>query len=116
MYPIAEIHYHPPPPPFRFLQSDIGPFSHIQTVGNTSGVAEEGGTSGSHGAATSAAAAAGGDKFWRMEDLEGELRRKVELLDKERKSLRLEAERQRQEIDRGIDKLHHRLSGLEDGG
>lgn len=51
-----------------------------------------------------------------MEDLEGELRRKVELLDKERKSLRLEAERQRQEIDRGINKLHHRLSGLEDGG
>lgn len=75
-------------------------------------MAEEGGTSGSHGTAS----AAGGDKLWRMEDLEGELRRKVELLDKERKSLRLEAERQRQDIDRGIDKLHHRLSGLEDGG
>lgn len=96
------------------MQSDIGPFSHIQTGSNTSGVAEEGGTSGGHGAA--AAATAGGDKLWRMEDLEGELRRKVELLDKERKSLRLEAQRQRQEIDRGIDKLHHRLSGLEDGG
>lgn len=79
---------------------------------------EEGGTSGSPGVAAAAASAAGvgGDKLWRMEDLEGELRRKVELLDKERKSLRLEAERQRQEIDRGINKLHHRLSGLEDGG
>lgn len=95
------------------LQSDIGPFSHIQTGSNTSGVPEEGGTSGSPGAA---AAAASGGKLWRMEDLEGELRRKVELLDKERKSMRLEAERQRQEIDHGINKLHHRLSGLEDGG
>lgn len=81
---------------------------------------EEGGTSGSPGAPAAAAAATagggGGDKLWRMEDLEGELRRKVELLDKERKSLRVEAERQRQDIDRGINKLHHRLSGLEDGG
>lgn len=55
------------------------------------------------------------DGPWRMEDLEGELRRKVELLDKERKALRLETEKQRQEIDRGINKLHHRISGLEEG-
>lgn len=58
---------------------------------------------------------AGADGPWRMEDLEGELRRKVELLDKERKALRLETEKQRQEIDRGINKLHHRISGLEEG-
>lgn len=77
---------------------------------------EEGGTSGNPGAAAAAVGGGVGDKPWRMEDLEGELRRKVELLDKERKALRVEAERQRQEIDRGINKLHHRLSGLEDGG
>lgn len=59
---------------------------------------------------------AGADRPWRMEDLEGELERKVELLDKERKALRLETEKHRQEIDRGINKLHHRLSGLEEGG
>lgn len=58
---------------------------------------------------------AGADKASRMEDLEGELERKVELLDKERKALRLETEKNRQEIDRGINKLHHRLSGLEEG-
>lgn len=52
---------------------------------------------------------------WRMEDLEEELERKVELLDKERKALRLETEKHRQEIDLGIDKLHHRISGLEEG-
>lgn len=98
-------------------QSDIGPFSHTQTGSNTSGVPEEGGTFGGPGAAAAAGGGGGsGDKPWRMEDLEGELRRKVELLDKERKALRLEAERQRQEIDHGINKLHHRLSGLEDGG
>uniref|UniRef100_A0A3B5A8Y2 Neuronal pentraxin-2-like n=1 Tax=Stegastes partitus TaxID=144197 RepID=A0A3B5A8Y2_9TELE len=49
-----------------------------------------------------------------MEDLEGELERKVELLEKERKALRLETEKHRQEIDRGINKLHHRISGLEE--
>lgn len=58
---------------------------------------------------------AGADGPWKMEDLEGELERKVELLDKERKALRLETEKHRQEIDRGINKLHHRISGLEEG-
>uniref|UniRef100_A0A3P8RP59 Neuronal pentraxin receptor a n=1 Tax=Amphiprion percula TaxID=161767 RepID=A0A3P8RP59_AMPPE len=48
-------------------------------------------------------------------DLEGELERKVELLEKERKALRQETEKHRQEIDRGIDKLRHRISGLEEG-
>lgn len=50
-----------------------------------------------------------------MEDLEEELERKVELLEKERKALRLEAAKHRQEIDQGIRKLQHRLSGLEEG-
>lgn len=50
-----------------------------------------------------------------MEDLEGELEKKVELLEKERKALRLETAKHRQEIELGIDKLHHRLSGLEEG-
>uniref|UniRef100_A0A8C3G0L5 Neuronal pentraxin receptor a n=1 Tax=Cyclopterus lumpus TaxID=8103 RepID=A0A8C3G0L5_CYCLU len=58
---------------------------------------------------------AGADRPWRMEDLEGELEKKVELLEKERKTLRLETEKHRQEIDQGINKLHHRLSGLEGG-
>lgn len=50
-----------------------------------------------------------------MEDLEEELERKVELLEKERKALRLEAAKHRQEIDQGISKLQHRVSGLEEG-
>ena len=58
---------------------------------------------------------AGTDGPWRMEDLEGELERKVELLEKERKALRLETEKHRQEIDQDISKLHRRISGLEGG-
>lgn len=58
---------------------------------------------------------AGAERPWRMEDLEGELERKVELLEKERKALRLETEKHRQEIDQGINKLHHRISVLEGG-
>lgn len=50
-----------------------------------------------------------------MEDLEGELGRKVELLENERKALRLETEKHREEIDQGINKLYHRISGLEQG-
>nr|XP_040047570.1 neuronal pentraxin receptor [Gasterosteus aculeatus aculeatus]XP_040047571.1 neuronal pentraxin receptor [Gasterosteus aculeatus aculeatus] len=93
------------------LESDIGPFPHNQTDGSASAAPGEGGTERS----THAGQRAGADRPWRMEDLEGELERKVELLEKERKALRLETEQQRQEIDRGINKLHHRLSGLEGG-
>uniref|UniRef100_A0A3B4GT39 Neuronal pentraxin-2-like n=1 Tax=Pundamilia nyererei TaxID=303518 RepID=A0A3B4GT39_9CICH len=52
---------------------------------------------------------------WRMDDLEVELEKKVQLLEKERKALRLETEKHNQEIERGINKLHHRISGLEEG-
>uniref|UniRef100_A0A3B4GVS5 Neuronal pentraxin-2-like n=1 Tax=Pundamilia nyererei TaxID=303518 RepID=A0A3B4GVS5_9CICH len=50
-----------------------------------------------------------------MDDLEVELEKKVQLLEKERKALRLETEKHNQEIERGINKLHHRISGLEEG-
>ncbi|KAE8282967.1 Neuronal pentraxin receptor [Larimichthys crocea] len=97
------------------LESDIGPFPHNQTDSNTSRVPEEGGMSGGPERFADPGSRAGSDRPWRMEDLEGELERKVELLDKERKALRLETEKHRQEIDRGINKLHHRISGLEEG-
>ena len=58
---------------------------------------------------------AGAERPCRVEDLEGELEKKVELLEKERKSLRLETEKHKEEIDHGISELHHRLSGLEGG-
>ncbi|XP_070704499.1 neuronal pentraxin receptor a [Pempheris klunzingeri] len=97
------------------LESDIGPFPHNQTDSITSGMPEEGGMSGGPERSADRRHRADADRPWRMEDLEGELERKMELLDKERKALRLETEKHRQEIDRGINKLHHRLSGLEEG-
>ncbi|XP_037332869.2 neuronal pentraxin-2-like [Pungitius pungitius] len=92
------------------LESDIGPFPHNQTESSASAAPGGGGERSTHPGHR-----AGADRPWRMEDLEGELERKVELLEKERKTLRLETEQQRQEIDQGINKLHHRLSGLEGG-
>ncbi|XP_073941015.1 LOW QUALITY PROTEIN: neuronal pentraxin-2 [Takifugu rubripes] len=86
------------------LESDIGPFAHNQT--------EAGGTSGDP---EGLAAGAGLGRTWNVEDVEEELERKLELLDKNRKALRLEAERHRQEIDRGVNDLHHRVVGLEEG-
>ncbi|XP_029364314.1 neuronal pentraxin receptor a [Echeneis naucrates] len=96
------------------LESDIGPFPHNQTDGGTSGVPEEGEMSVSERLGDPGHKA-GVDGPWRMEDLEGELERKVELLEKERKTLRLETEKHRQEIDQSLSKLQHRLSGLEEG-
>lgn len=55
------------------------------------------------------------DKPWGVEDLEEQLKRKVELLEKERKALRLKTEKNREEIDHGITKLQHRILGLEEG-
>ncbi|XP_060882971.1 chromobox protein homolog 6 [Labrus mixtus] len=83
----------------------------LETDSSTSGVPGEDGTSG--GPYPGHRGGAGGP--WRMDALEGELERKVELLDKERKALRLETEKHRQEIDQGINKLKHRVSGLEEG-
>uniref|UniRef100_A0A3P8WPQ3 Neuronal pentraxin-2-like n=1 Tax=Cynoglossus semilaevis TaxID=244447 RepID=A0A3P8WPQ3_CYNSE len=49
----------------------------------------------------------GADNPWRMEDLEGELERKLELLEKERKALRLETEKHKEKIDHGISMSQH---------
>lgn len=97
------------------LQSDIGPFPHNQTDGGSSGVVEEGEVSVGPERLADPGHRAGADRPWRMEDLEGELERKVELLEKERKALRLETEKHRQEIDHSLSKLQHRISGLEEG-
>ncbi|KAM4535768.1 neuronal pentraxin receptor a [Fundulus diaphanus] len=93
------------------LETDIGPFSHNRTDSKSSEASEESGPERSADLGRSF----GSDKPWEVETLEEELERKVELLEKERKALRLEAERHRQEIDHGISKLQHRILGLEEG-
>ncbi|KAM6972246.1 neuronal pentraxin receptor b [Aplochiton taeniatus] len=50
---------------------------------------------------------------WRVEDLEGELERKIKLLEKERQSMRKDTQTHHQKIDQGIDTLQHRITELE---
>ncbi|KAM9490070.1 neuronal pentraxin receptor b [Salvelinus alpinus] len=53
----------------------------------------------------------GGGGPWK--NLEGELERKIEMLEKERKALRKETQTHHKQIDQGIDTLHHRIAELE---
>ncbi|XP_062404519.1 neuronal pentraxin receptor b [Sardina pilchardus] len=56
---------------------------------------------------------ASGKPSWRVEDLEGELEKKMELLEKERKALRKETQGHHKEIDEGLNTLHNRIAELE---
>lgn len=51
----------------------------------------------------------------RVEDLEGELKRKIKLLEEERKALRKETQKHQEHIDYGLDTVHQRISSLEKG-
>ncbi|XP_026065074.1 neuronal pentraxin-2-like [Carassius auratus] len=51
----------------------------------------------------------------RLEDLEGELKRKIKLLEEERKALRKETQKHQEHIDYGLDTVHQRISSLEKG-
>ncbi|KAJ0058223.1 hypothetical protein NL108_009114 [Boleophthalmus pectinirostris] len=98
------------------LESDIGPFPHNLTdVVTSAGQPEEPRSAVPEPAPPVPPHTAGGDVSRGTEDLEGELQKKLDLLDKERKALRLETHKQRQAIDQSIAKLHHRISGLEEG-
>lgn len=48
-----------------------------------------------------------------VEDLEGELEKKIRLLEKERKNLRKETQGHHQHIDQGINTLQERIAELE---
>ncbi|XP_077462257.1 neuronal pentraxin receptor-like [Stigmatopora argus] len=50
---------------------------------------------------------------WRVEDLEGELERKIKMLEKERQAMRKETQGQYEKIDQGLDTANHRVSELE---
>lgn len=51
----------------------------------------------------------------RLEDLEGELKRKIKLLEEERKALRKETQKHQEHIDYGMDTAQQRISSLEKG-
>ncbi|XP_041737663.1 neuronal pentraxin receptor-like, partial [Coregonus clupeaformis] len=109
------------------LESDIGPlaFPHNHTdaatvvasrgAGGGGGLSEAPDGWGDAGPGGQAGTGDGPEQWPRMEDLEGELEKKLELLEKERKAMRKESQRHRKEIDQGINSLHHRIAGLEEG-
>ncbi|KAA0705981.1 Neuronal pentraxin receptor [Triplophysa tibetana] len=51
----------------------------------------------------------------RLEDLEGELKRKIKQLEEERKALRKETQKHQEHIDYGLDTVQQRISSLEKG-
>uniref|UniRef100_A0A3Q2YM74 Neuronal pentraxin receptor n=1 Tax=Hippocampus comes TaxID=109280 RepID=A0A3Q2YM74_HIPCM len=51
--------------------------------------------------------------LWRVEDLEGELERKIKMLEKERQAIRKETQGQYEKINQGLDTANHRVSELE---
>lgn len=51
----------------------------------------------------------------RVEDLERELKRKMQVLEEERKALRKETQKHQQHIDHGLDAVHQRIISLEQG-
>uniref|UniRef100_A0A3Q3L4P1 Neuronal pentraxin receptor b n=1 Tax=Mastacembelus armatus TaxID=205130 RepID=A0A3Q3L4P1_9TELE len=54
-----------------------------------------------------------GKGTWRVEDLEGELERKIKMLEKERQAMRKETQGQHEKINQGIDAVNHRVTELE---
>lgn len=50
---------------------------------------------------------------WRVEDLEGELERKIKMLEKERQAMRKETQGQHEKISQGLDTVNHRITELE---
>ncbi|XP_015238683.1 PREDICTED: neuronal pentraxin receptor [Cyprinodon variegatus] len=54
-----------------------------------------------------------GKSTWRVEDLEGELERKIKMLEKERQAMRKETHGQHEKINKGIDSVNHRITELE---
>uniref|UniRef100_H3DNC7 Neuronal pentraxin receptor b n=1 Tax=Tetraodon nigroviridis TaxID=99883 RepID=H3DNC7_TETNG len=50
---------------------------------------------------------------WRVEDLEGELERKIKMLEKERQAMRKETQGQQEKINQGLDTVNHRITELE---
>ncbi|XP_036396784.1 neuronal pentraxin receptor b [Megalops cyprinoides] len=82
------------------LELEIGPLAHNHT--------ERG-----PGSVSGAPRRLGEAVRWQVEDLEGELEKKMQLLEKERAALRKETEDHHQEIDQGVNSLHHRIAELE---
>ncbi|XP_040893239.1 uncharacterized protein LOC121181369 [Toxotes jaculatrix] len=91
------------------LEAEIGPAALNLTdtsVGTSS-------SSSNSGSPSSKGSPGRGKGTWRVEDLEGELERKIKMLEKERQAMRKETQGQHEKINQGIDTVSHRVTELE---
>ncbi|KAL7850435.1 hypothetical protein SRHO_G00197840 [Serrasalmus rhombeus] len=87
------------------LESEMAPLAHNHTeTGQKSAGRVQSGTKGR-----------GTVVQRKVEDLEGELKRKMKMLEEERKALRKETQKHQEHIDQGLDAVHQRISSLEQG-
>uniref|UniRef100_A0A3Q3AS77 Neuronal pentraxin receptor b n=1 Tax=Kryptolebias marmoratus TaxID=37003 RepID=A0A3Q3AS77_KRYMA len=82
------------------LEAEIGPGA-LNLTDSSVGASSGGGSPGR------------GKSTWRVEDLEGELERKIKMLEKERQAMRKETQGQHEKINKGIDTVTHRITELE---
>ncbi|KAL1005703.1 hypothetical protein UPYG_G00062600 [Umbra pygmaea] len=92
--------------------TSVGVSTGIGTKVQGSATTTGGGTVSSVGRkAPGAPGRGGGGGPWK--NLEGELERKIEMLEKERKALRKETQTHHKQTDQGVDTLNHRIAELE---
>ncbi|XP_060757782.1 neuronal pentraxin-2-like [Neoarius graeffei] len=87
------------------LEAEMAPLAHNHTESGQKG----------KGSVSSAVTVHGAVAQRRVEDLERELKRKMQVLEEERKALRKETQKHQQHIDHGLDAVHQRISSLEQG-
>ncbi|XP_076853062.1 neuronal pentraxin receptor a [Brachyhypopomus gauderio] len=87
------------------LEAEMAPLAHNHTEAEAKGP----------GSGPTATRGQGTAVQRRVDDLEGELKRKMKLLEEERKALRKEAEKQQQHIDHGLVTVQQRIHSLEQG-
>ncbi|KAK2829465.1 hypothetical protein Q7C36_017455 [Tachysurus vachellii] len=87
------------------LEAEMAPLAHNHTEAGQKGKVS----------VSSAITVQGAVAQRRVEDLERELKRKMQVLEEERKALRKETQKHQQHIDHGLDAVHQRIISLEQG-
>ncbi|KAF7697992.1 hypothetical protein HF521_004502 [Silurus meridionalis] len=87
------------------LEAEMAPLAHNYSESGQKG----------KGSVSSAVTVQGAAAQRSVENLERELKRKMQVLEEERKTIRKETQKHQQHIDHGLDAVHQRISSLEQG-
>lgn len=94
-----------------FMQADLGPLILLSPVAHNH-TEKESKSKDSHLSPVSVQGVVAQRK---VEDLERELKRRMRVLEEERKALRKKTQKHQQYIDHGLEAVHQRISSLEQG-